>query len=155
MQRTATRTHTHVSRNYQNLNYVSNRKATTSVVKLQKQAKPLAADDTGIHTHAVKEVCEQTNCENKKCITLCNTLKRLDIKGHFTHRPVSGKFCRFISNKDAKNLDQAQYYIKNADKSKQVDAATAQNYYQNGDIKPNANMQNYLKLNNLEDKIND
>ena len=138
------------------MNMTPTRLKTITVVKLKKKsnaAKDLATDDTGKHSHAVNNICEKNNCESKQCEKLCDQLKSLDSNGFFTHKPIAGKYCRFICNHDANKQEDAQYFIKNRDKTKQITAAKIKEYYNNKEIKEDKKMQQYIQDNNLYDKI--
>lgn len=152
----ATATRTSLTR--QAIINLSARSKTTSIVKFKKKSNAineLASDDTGIHSHAVNNICIKTECELQRCSQLCDQLKRIDNKGFFTHKPIAGKYCRFVLDHDANNNKDTQYYIKNKDRSKTIDANKAQQYYQNKDIKNDLKMQQYITNHNLNDKMED
>lgn len=75
-------------------------------------AKDLANDGSGKHTHICKETCVQQDCEEKKCTSLCDTLADRNNLGHNTHKPIAGRFSRFISGTDANGNPQNQYFTK-------------------------------------------
>ena len=132
------------------------RHKTTSVVKLKKKtdaAKDLAADDTGKHPHLLENSCIKQDCEKKKCTQLCDTLQSSRCKGFFTHKPIAGKFCRFLSDVDSNNQQDTQYFVKNPDQAKTINVTKAQTYYQQQQIKNDSKMDTYLKIHNLYDKL--
>ena len=87
--------------------------ATKRAVRLNKDAaKDYANDGSGKHPHIGSEKCTVEDCESKECPTLCGDPTKFNIKGHNTHKPPIGRFCRFVSEEDAKGEFRAQYYVK-------------------------------------------
>lgn len=148
----------HKSAYYSRLPLTNTRPHTTTIVRMKKKSnavQDLAADDTGIHSHALGQVCVKNDCETKACPQLCDNVKKVYTKGFFTHKPIAGKFCRFVSDFDANNKQDTQYYVKNADKSKEVDGQKASAYYQNKELKPDSKMNNYIQDSNIASKLNE
>lgn len=104
-------------------------------------AKDLANDGKGNHTHVEKEICVKVDCENTQCQTLCDTLKETAPKGHNTHKPPIGRFCRFISETDANGNPQAQYFVPTNEKRK-IPSSQVNSY--GPQIKPKTKQQPYI-----------
>ena len=108
-------------------------------VRIKKSAvSNLANDDNGKHSHVSEEFCVQQDCEKKTCVNLCDTLKDADIKGHNTHKPRIGRFCRFVSETDANGNSTSQYFVPTNNKVKIL----PQNYTK--DVKPDPKQQPYV-----------
>lgn len=115
----------------------------------------LATDDSGKHSHALGQVCIKSDCETKKCPLLCDTVQRVYTKGFFTHKPIAGKFTRFVNDIDADQKQDIQYYVKNSDKTKTITGHQAISYYYNNEIKPDTKMNNYIQQSDIANKIDE
>lgn len=116
--------------------------STKTAFKLKKKAaKDLANDGTGKHMHVIEQTCVQIDCEAKQCKTLCNTLYEVNPKGHNTHKPPIGRFCRFISETDTNGHTQAQYFVS-ANDNKTKTAIEITSY--GTDLKPDLKQQTYI-----------
>lgn len=115
-------------------------------------ANTLSTDDQTNHTQLAKLSCNNLNCETQKCVTLCSTLTELKTEGHFTHKPIVGKYVRCVSDKDANGKDEAQYFVKNKDETKKADAI-ALNSFKPNKIKHNKKFDTFIKDN--QDKFDD
>lgn len=104
-------------------------------------AQKLNTDDNNSHVKRLKNTCYTEHCEKRKCANLCGPLKKIEADGHFTHKPMTGKFSRFISEEDVNGNNDKQYYTKNSDKSKQIDATDVKP----GDIKEKLDFVTYVK----------
>jgi hypothetical protein len=126
--------------------YTNNMTANMSIcvsIKIKKNTvKYLANDGTGKHTHVATEICENLNCEVKKCPTLCENSKQIEIKGHNTHKPPIGRFCRFVSEIDANGNFSTQYFVPTNEK-KSISSSQKASY--ENDIKPDSKQQSYIK----------
>ena len=125
--------------------------ATLVACKLHKQAaKDLANDGTGKHTHVYQDVCVQSDCEEKKCSSACDTLLKRRFLGHNTHKPLIGRFSKFIGDVDANGNPDSQYFTReNEDKT--INAATV-NQYKPNEIKTNAGTTAYVNSSELRNK---
>ena len=86
--------------------------STYRAVKLKKDAaKDHANDGTGKHTHVVEQHCVQTDCDKKKCPTLCDQALKDEIKGHQTHKLPIGRFGKYIASEDANGDSKTQYFV--------------------------------------------
>ena len=132
-------------------NKQSNNMATLVACKLKKQAaKDLANDGTGKHTHIYKDVCVQNDCEEKKCSSPCDTLLKRRFLGHNTHKPLIGRFSKFIGAVDANGNPDSQYFTReNEDKT--INAATVSQYNSN-EIKNNNGTTSYINSVDLRNK---
>ena len=129
---------------------------TTSIVRLKKKSKAaddLATDDTAKHSHALGFVCTEEKCPTTKCPELCAPLKNVYTKGFFTHKPIAGKFVRYISDKDANDKQDTQYYVKNPNKDKQVTAEKVADYQTKKEIKADDKMNAYIQTNDINNKL--
>ena len=90
-------------------------------------AKDFANDGSGKHAHICKETCVQQDCAKKKCTYLCDTLVDRNTLGHNTHKPIAGRFSKFISDIDANGNPDPQYFTK-TNKESITDAATLNKY---------------------------
>lgn len=128
--------------------------STKRAVQFKKKsdaAKDLATDDgLNMHTHLVKAECDKSLCRTKKCVELCGKVTSLKTVGFLTHKPVAGKYAKYISDNDANGKNETQYYIKNNDKNKKVDVAKIASYKQN-DIKDKPKFDKFIT--NNEDKF--
>jgi hypothetical protein len=127
-----------------NLNVVqfSKNMSTLKPTRLKKKAvQDLANDNTGKHTHIAEEQCINTDCEKKPCTILCNELKIFILKGHQTHKPPIGRYCRFVDDKDTKGEEKPQYFVPNAIK-KNLTAKEKENYGK--DIKTDSKQQSFV-----------
>lgn len=148
----------HKSAHYSLIPSMSVRGQTTTVVRMKKNSSAsnnLAADDKGIHPHVVGQVCTEQDCEKKECLQLCSSFKKLYTKGFFTHKPIAGKFCRFVSDIDSNNKEDTQYFVKNTDKTKEVAWQKATTYYQNKEINNDNKMNNFMQNSDIINKIHD
>lgn len=82
--------------------------ATQKAVRFTGQAKQFVNDGTGKHIPVVKEECVFADCKNKKCSSLCDTEKVSVIKAHNTHKPIIGRFTKFISESAANDANGEQ-----------------------------------------------
>ena len=105
----------------------------------------LAADDTGKHPHIVEKLCENNECETKKCPVLCDPLKETKTRGFLTHGPVTGKFSRFLADNDANGKPGNQYFTENHDKSKKANAQETQSYEKSKELKHDSKVTAYFK----------
>lgn len=128
----------------------------TKVIRFAKKStaiKELATDNKGNHPHKITEICIKNDCEKIKCTGLCDTLQKIKTDGYFTHKPIPGKYTRYVSDKDADNKEDTQYYCKNNDKSKEIDAQKAVNYIKNNEIKPDTKMTPYINQPEINAKL--
>ena len=72
----------------------------------------LSNDNSGKHPHIVKESCESKDCDNKVCSTVCDNNNQFSVLGHNTHKPLIGRFSKFISDYDANGEPDVQYFTK-------------------------------------------
>lgn len=101
--------------------YTGNNMSTRVAIKVKgKAAQELANDNKGKHTHVAEESCIKTNCETKTCASLCDTSKDFSIRGHNTHKPPIGRFCRFVSETDANGEAKPQYFVSTSAKKKNI-----------------------------------
>lgn len=127
-----------------NINVIqfSKNMSTLKPTRLKKKAvQDLANDNTGKHTHIAEEQCINTACEKKPCTILCNELKIFTLKGHQTHKPPIGRYCRFVDDKDTKDEEKPQYFVPNAIK-KNLTAKEKENYGK--DIKTDSKQQSFV-----------
>ena len=103
----------------------------------------------------MEEVCEKQHCEIQKCPSLCDNLKSVKTKGHYTHNPVSGKSSRHLSDKDANGNDNSQYFTRNSDQNKKATGNDAQDYYKNKEIKDASKMDNFTKDPKISKKLDE
>lgn len=129
----ATKTHL-IQTNPRLLPYPNNSMSYMRAIRIKgKAVKALANDNTGNHPHVVTEVCD--------------TLKYVTVNGHNTHKPMIGRFTRFISSIDSNNKENAQYFVKTNDEKK----ATNQEINNHGkDIKNDSKSTSFV--NNNRDK---
>lgn len=126
---------------------------TYSFKKQSKVVQELAIDDTGKHPHLLQKICTKTTCDVTQCPTLCGNLNEVRTKGFFTHKPIAGKYCQFISDIDAQNKNDTQYFVKNNDKTKKISAPEAQAYEKNKEMKSNIPMNNYIQQPEIHEKL--
>ena len=60
------------------------------------------------HGHVCKETCVLKDCDNKKCLLLCDQRKETEILGHNTHKPPIGRMAKIISDYDAQGKKKSQ-----------------------------------------------
>ena len=79
---------------------------------LKGAAKVYANDSTGKHPHLLETSCEKPECSSQVCTTPCDKQVESQVKGHFTHKPPIGRNCKFLSEKDCHQVEDAQYFIR-------------------------------------------
>jgi hypothetical protein len=115
------------------------------MVKYKKQAVTnWANDDTGFHSHALKESCATADCEKKQCPSLCTTFKEATPKGHTTHSPKIGSFCRAINDVDANGNSCTQYHVRQKEKKIMTDSQRNQHQTKK-EIKTDNKQTNYVQ----------
>lgn len=92
-------------------------------------AKDLANDGTGKHAHVCKETCVQSDCEEKKCNSLCDVFKDTTSLGHNTHKPPIG-------------ILNSQYFVR-SNFPKAANASTI-NQYNPKELKPDPKQTQYV-----------
>ena len=105
-------------------------------------AKDLANDGTGKHAHVCKETCVQSDCEEKKCNSLCDVFKDTTSLGHNTHKPPIGRFAKFIAKYDANGILNSQYFVR-SNFPKAANASTI-NQYNPKELKPDPKQTQYV-----------
>ena len=128
--------------------YKLNYKQYGKEIKDDLKAQNYVNDETGKHPHVGTQECQITDCEAKKCPTVCNEPTIFYINGHFTHNPPKDKISYHIANEDIKGDPKAQYFVP-VNKNIEMTKKEKENY-----IKEDSKTQAYVNKykDNFEDK---